>query len=58
MTKNQAAARAAHMIASRREADALHRRASHALRQGDERAANKWARKARQFETRATIWEA
>lgn len=57
MTKNQAAARAAHIINARREASALHRRAAHAARMGSEREANKWARKARQFEARADIWE-
>lgn len=57
MTKQKAEARAAHIIAQRRESEALQRRAAHALRMGNEKAANKWARKARQFEARADVWE-
>lgn len=57
MTKQQAAARAAHIIASRRESEALQRRAAHAARMGNEKAANKWARKARQMRERADMWE-
>lgn len=57
MTKQQAAARAAHIIAHRREADALERRAAHAARMGSEARANKWARKAKQMRERANLWE-
>lgn len=57
MTKQQSAARAAHIIAHRREAAALQRRAAHAARMGSEARANKFARKARQMETRAELWE-
>jgi len=57
MTKQQAAARAAHIIAHRREAAALQRRAAHAARMGNESAANKWNRKARQMQERAELWE-
>ena len=58
MTKQQAQARAAHMIAARRESDALQRRAAHAARMGDDRRANAFVRKAKQFENRAAIWGA
>ena len=57
MTKEQAAARAAHILHNRREAEALHRRAAHAARMGSETRANKFARKARQMEARAELWE-
>jgi len=57
MTKQQAQARAAHMLAARRESDALQRRAAHAARMGDDRRANAFARKAKQFEHRAALWE-
>lgn len=57
MTKQQAAARAAHIIAARRESEALQRRAAHAARMGSEKRANAFARKAKQFEARAAIWE-
>jgi len=57
MTKHQAQARAAHMLAARRESDALQRRAAHAARMGDDRRAKAWSRKAKQFERRAALWE-
>jgi len=57
MTKLQAQARAAHMLAARRESDALQRRAAHAARMGDDRRANAYTRKAKQFANRAAIWE-
>jgi hypothetical protein len=57
MTKQQAAARAAHIMQHRREAEALNRRAAHALRMGSEKRANKWARKAKQMQERAALWE-
>ena len=56
MTKQQAQARAAHMLAARRESDALQRRAAHAARMGDDRRAKAFAKMAKQFETRAAIW--
>jgi hypothetical protein len=59
MTKfdtQQQAARAAHIRQHRREADALARRAAHASRMGNEKAANKWARKSKQMRDRADVW--
>jgi DNA-binding ferritin-like protein len=45
----------AHYYACQREAEALRKRAAHAARNGDERRANMFASKARQFEKRATL---
>lgn len=48
-------AQRAHVYASRREAEALRKRAEIAARHGDERRANRLASKARQFEARAGL---
>ena len=62
MTKQQAQALAAqiladHILACRRESDALQRRAAHAARMGDDRRAIAFAFLAKQFENRAAFWE-
>jgi len=53
MTKYIADAKRAHVYATRKEAEALQRRADHARRMGNEEAANKWARKSKLMKAQA-----
>lgn len=54
-TNHQTDARRAHVYACKREAEALRRKADHALKMGSENRARAFMRKARQYEARAGV---